>query len=113
MGKHARRRSGREACAKAERDGDKEEAGAVALPHAVERSFVRSPTVLRPTEHARRDVVLVTKLRDGRSRRNEVTMFNKFLGASALAIALALGTSGVPAQQQQQQPAQQAKKADK
>jgi putative membrane protein len=39
-------------------------------------------------------------------------MFNKFLGASAVAIALALGTVGVKAQQQQQ-PVQEAKKVDK
>ena len=40
-------------------------------------------------------------------------MFHKFMGASALAITLALGSAGVQAQQQQQQPVAQAKKADK
>ena len=39
-------------------------------------------------------------------------MFKKFLGPSAVAIALALGTVGVAAQQQQQ-PVEQARKADK
>jgi len=48
----------------------------------------------------------------GEAARNEVTMFHKFMGASALAITLALGTAGVHAQQQQQ-PVAQAKKADK
>ena len=39
-------------------------------------------------------------------------MFNKFLGASAVAIALALGTTGMQAQQQQDR-VQEAKKVDK